>query len=85
MKIIFLLDIRNDKKEITVPNGRALEILPWQLQLKQTASCETWLALPLDEKGYNPESSSFVPLVKFPVALKPCKGFIQRRRSGGAL
>jgi hypothetical protein len=30
---------------------------------------ETWLAFPVDDKGYNPESSSFVPL-RFPVALK---------------
>jgi len=36
IKIIFLLDITNDKSEITVPNGRALEVLslPHQLQLE---------------------------------------------------
>lgn len=71
MKILFLLDIINDKQEITVPNGRALEVLPHQLQLKQTGPGETWLAFPIDEKGYNPESNSYVPLVRFPVALKP--------------
>jgi hypothetical protein len=54
MKIPFLLDITNDKRQITVPNGRALEILPQQLQLKQTRPGETWLAFPVDEKGYNP-------------------------------
>ncbi|MGB7821501.1 MAG: hypothetical protein WBL22_04840 [Candidatus Sulfotelmatobacter sp.] len=50
MKIPFLLDITNDKRQITVPNGRALEILPQQLQLKQTRPGETWLAFPVDEK-----------------------------------
>jgi hypothetical protein len=30
--------------------------------------------IPVDESGYNPESNSFVPLVRFPVALKPPKG-----------
>jgi len=70
MKILFLLDITNDKQEITVPNGRALEVLPHELQLRQTGPSETWLALPVDDKGYNPESRSFVPLVRFPVALK---------------
>jgi len=74
MKILFLLDITNDKSEITVPNGRALEVLPHQLQLKQTGPGETWLAFPLDERGYNHQSNSFVPLVRFPVALKPPKG-----------
>jgi hypothetical protein len=74
MKILFLLDITNDRREITVPNGRALEVLPHQLQLKQTGPGETWLAFPVDDKGYNPESSSFVPLARFPVALKPHKG-----------
>jgi hypothetical protein len=38
MKILFLLNITNDKQEITVPNGRALEVLPQQLQLRQMAS-----------------------------------------------
>lgn len=85
MKILFLLDITDEKGEVTVPNARALEILPRQLQLKQTAPCETWLAFPVDEEGYNPTSSSFVPLVRFPVALKPCRGRAQRRRLGGAL
>jgi hypothetical protein len=74
MKILFLLDITNDKQEITVPNGRALEVLPQELQLRQTGPGETWLVLPVDDKGYNPESSSFVQLVRFPVALKPPKG-----------
>jgi len=74
MKILFLLDITNDKSEITVPNGRALEVLPHQPQLKQTGPDETWLAFPVDESGYNPESNRYVPLVKFPVALKPLKG-----------
>jgi len=50
-----------------------LEVLPHQLQLKQTGPGETWLAFPVDERGYNPESNSYVPLVKFPVALKPPK------------
>jgi hypothetical protein len=85
MKILFLLDITDEKGEIRVPNGRALEILPRQLQLKQTAPCETWLAFPVDEKGYNPESSSFIPLVRFPVALKPCRDRAQGRRSSGSL
>jgi hypothetical protein len=85
MKILFLIDITDEQGEVTVPNGRALEILPRQLQLKQTSPCETWLAFPVDENGYNPESSSFVPLVKFPVALKRCKGRAQRRRLGGSL
>jgi hypothetical protein len=71
MKILFLLDITNDKSEITIPNGRALEVLPYQLQLRQTGPGETWLAFPVDERGYNPQSDSHVPLVKFPVALKP--------------
>ncbi len=70
MKILFLLDGTNDKSEITVPNGRALEVFPHQLQLRQTGPCETWLAFPVDERGYNPDSNSHVPLVKFPVALK---------------
>jgi hypothetical protein len=35
MKILFLLDITNDKQEITVPNGRALEVFPQQLQPNQ--------------------------------------------------
>jgi hypothetical protein len=74
MKILFLLDVTNDKQEITVPNGRALEVLPQQLQLKQTGPGETWLAFPVDEKRYNPESNTFVKLVRFPVALKPPKG-----------
>jgi hypothetical protein len=73
MKILFLLDITNDKKEVTVPNGRALEVLPTQLQLKQTGPGETWLAFPTDGTGYRPESESFIPLVRFPVALKPVK------------
>jgi len=71
MKILFLLDIVNDKQEITVPNGRAMEVLPHQLQLRQTGPGETWLAFPVDESGYNHQSNSFVPLVRFPVALKP--------------
>jgi hypothetical protein len=71
VKILFLLDITNDQSEITVPNGRALEVLPHQLQLRQTGPGETWLAFPVDESGYNPKSNSHVPLVKFPVALKP--------------
>ena len=70
MKILFLLEITNDNGEITAPNGRALEVLPQELQLRQTGRGETWLAFPGDDKGYNPESSSFVPLVRFPVALK---------------
>jgi hypothetical protein len=74
MKILFLLDITNEKQEITVPNGRALEVLPRELQLRQTGPGETWLAFPVDENGYNPQSNSYVPLVKFPVALKPPKG-----------
>lgn len=81
MKILFLLDIIDEKREITVPNGRALEVLLQQLQLKQTGPSETWLAFPVPEKGYNPQSSSFVPLVRFPVALKlPKASPIQRRR-----
>jgi len=28
----------------------------------------------VDEKGYNPQSTGYVPLVRFPVALKPPKG-----------
>jgi hypothetical protein len=56
--------------KFTVPNGRALEVLPHQLQLKQTGPGETWLAFLVDDKGYNPESKSFVPLVRFPVSLK---------------
>jgi len=71
MKILFLLDITNHNSEITVPNGRALEVLPQQLQLKQTGPGETWLAFPVDENGYSPQSNSYVPLVRFPVALKP--------------
>ena len=73
IKIIFLLDITNDKKEVTVPNGRALEVLSTQLQLKQTGPGETWLAFPTDEMGYRPESESFIPLVRFGVALRPVK------------
>jgi hypothetical protein len=74
MKILFLLDITNDTSKITVPNGRALEVLPHQLQLKQTGPGETWIAFPgVDERGYNPESNRYVPLVRFPVALKPPK------------
>jgi hypothetical protein len=73
MKILFLLDITNDNGEITVPNGRALEVLPQELQLRQTGPGETWLAFPLDERGYNPHCNSYVPLVRFPVALKPPK------------
>lgn len=48
MKIIFLLDITNDKSEITVPSGRALEVLslPHQLQLKQTGPGENMACLP---------------------------------------
>jgi hypothetical protein len=85
MKILFLLDITDEKGKVTAPNARALEVRPRQLQLKQTAPCETWLAFPVDEKGYNPTSSSFVLLVRFPVALKPCKGCAQRRRLRGAI
>jgi hypothetical protein len=70
MKILFLLDITNEKQEITVPNGRALEVLPRELQLRQTGPGETWLAFPVDENGFNPQSKSYVPLVRFPVALK---------------
>ena len=73
MKILFLPDVTNGKSEITVPNGCALEVLPHQLQLEQTGPGETWLAFPVDERGYDPESNSYVPLVKFPVALKPLK------------
>ena len=73
LKILFLLDIINDKHEITVPNARALEVLPHQLQRKQTGPGETWLVFPVDGTGYNPESASFVPLVRFPVALTPHK------------
>ena len=43
MKTLFLLDITSDKQEITVPNGRTLEVLPQQLQLKQAGPGETWL------------------------------------------
>jgi hypothetical protein len=48
IEIIFLLDITNDKREITVPNGRALEVLslPHQLQLKQTGPGENMACLP---------------------------------------
>jgi hypothetical protein len=58
IEIIFLLDITNDKSEITVPNGRVSEVLslPHQLQLKQTGPGENMACLPVDERGCDPES-----------------------------
>jgi len=56
---------------------KGMELLPPHAHPKnQPASGpgETWLPFPVDEKGYNRESNTFVTLVRFPVALKPLKG-----------
>lgn len=62
MKILFLLDNKDEQGNILEANARLLELAPGQLQLRQTGVNETWLSHPVNE-------TTFYPLVRFDVGL----------------
>lgn len=75
MKILFLLDEKDEKGTVVAENSRALEVLPTQLQLRMLGPSETWLAFPVG----NPAEGKFIPLVPFAVGLAPAPVDVQAK------
>jgi len=66
--------LTNDKQEITAPNGRTLEVLPQQTATEAAGTRRNMAGLPVDETGFNPQSNSYVPLVRFSVGAEAAQG-----------